>query len=178
MRLARRCTLALALVATTASLLGAQPSVLPIEEAEEAAAWMMVPRLPMHLATETLVSRDGAAALLLTGDAVVAQLTDDGVARETYAAPARQPRVARLVASFLANFRRAAPDRAVRCDLRRVADVQVDAAGHVLLTGHDGTRINVTGAHGRHDRFDPVAARAFAARVRAAAEMRRATGGT
>ncbi len=177
MRLARRCTLALALFATAAPLLGAQPSVLPIEQAEEAAAWMMVPRLPMHLATETLVSRDGAAALLLTGDAVVAQLTDDGVARETYAAPVRQARVARLVASFLANFRRAAPDRAVRCDLRRVADVQVDAAGHVLLTGHDGTRINVTGAHGRHDRFDPVAARAFAARVRAAAEMRRATSG-
>jgi len=178
MRLARRCTHALALLAAAASLAAAQPSVLPLEQAEEAAAWMMIPRLPMHLASEALVSRDGAAALLLTGDAVVAQLTDDGVARETYAAaPSRQPRMARLVTSFLASLRRAAPDRAVRCDLRRVADVHVDAAGHVVLTGYDGARINVTGVHGRHDRFDPVAARAFAARVRAAAEIRRAASG-
>lgn len=176
MRLARRCTHAIALVAAAAWAAGAQPSVLPLDDAEEVAA--MVPRLPMHRATETLVSRDGAAAMLLTEDAVVVQLTDDGVAQATQAAaPRRQRRVARLVASFLAGLSRGAPDRAVRCALRRVADVRVDAQGHVVLTGHDGARLNVTGVHGRHDRFDPVAARAFAARVRAAAELRRASSG-
>ncbi|MGZ8377680.1 MAG: hypothetical protein ACXW05_19585 [Gemmatirosa sp.] len=177
MRLARRCPHLLAALALAASVAGGQPSVLPLERAEEAAAWM-VPRLPMHHATEALVSRDGAAAMLLTQDAVVVQLTDDGVARATQAAPTRPSgpsRVARMVAGFLAGFTRAAPDRAVRCDLRRVADVRVDADGHVVLTGHDGARLNMTGVHGRHDRFDPVAARAFAARVRAAAEIRRAS---
>jgi hypothetical protein len=178
MRLVRRCSPLVALLVLAAPAAAAQPSVLPLEQAEEAAAWL-VPRVPMYRATETLVSQDGGAAMLLTEDAVVVQLTDDGVARATQAqaAPtrsARPSRVGRLVAGFLAGLTRAAPDRAVRCDLRRVADVRVDAQGHVVLTGHDGARLNVTGMHGRHDRFDPVAARAFAARVRAAAEVRRA----
>jgi hypothetical protein len=181
MRLARRGPQILALLALAVSVAGGQPSVLPLEQGEEAAA-SLVPRMPMYRATEALVSRDGAAAMLLTEDAVVVQLTDDGVARATQtaqAAPARPSgpsRVARLVAGFLSGLTRPASERAVRCDLRRVADVRVDAQGHVVFTGHDGSRLNVTGVHGRHDRFDPVAARAFAARVRAAAEQRRALG--
>lgn len=164
----------LLLLAASAALAGAQPSALPFVEPEETPG-LVVPRVPMSRATEKLVSVDGAAALLLTDDAVVVQLTDDGVAQAASAPPPvrREPRIARFLSSLLPGVGRPAPDRAVRCELTRVADVKVGIDGRIVLTAHDGRSIRITGVHGRHDRFDPAQARVFAARVRAAANARR-----
>ncbi|MDF1502444.1 hypothetical protein [Roseisolibacter sp. H3M3-2] len=151
-----------------------QPSVVPLVEPEEEAS-ALVPRLPMSRATEKLVSVDGASAVILTPDALLLQLTDDGVAQAARAPvpPPRQPRVARFLASFFGAFARSSPDHAVRCDLSRVADVRVGFDGRLVLTGNDGREIRITGPHGRRDRFDPTEARTFAARVKAAANARR-----
>jgi hypothetical protein len=166
--------LSIAAATAAAPTAGAQPSVVPLVEPEEELA-AVVPRLPMSRATEKLVSVDGASAVILTADALLVQLTDDGVAQAARAPgiPGRQPRVARFLSGLLGAFSRSAPDRAVRCDLTRVADVRVGFDGRLVLTGNDGRAINITGAHGRRDRFDPTEARLFAARVKAAANARR-----
>jgi hypothetical protein len=175
MRLVRRPLALLLVLAAAASVAGAQPSALPFVESEEETAGLVVPRVPMHHATEKLVSVDGAAALILTENAVVMQLTDDGVAQAAYApAPARrESRLARFLSSLLPGRARPAPEHAVRCELTRVADVKVGVDGRIVLTVNDGRPIRVTGVHGSHGRFDPVEARLFAARVKAAANAKR-----
>jgi hypothetical protein len=166
--------LTVAAASVAAPTAGAQPSVVPLVEPEEELA-AVVPRVPMSQATEKLVSVDGASAVILTADALLVQLTDDGVAQAARApgAPLRQPRVARFLSGLLGAFSRPAPDRAVRRELARVTDVRVGFDGRLVLTGSDGRSIRITGAHGRHDRFDPTEARLFAARVKAAANARR-----
>jgi hypothetical protein len=147
----------------------------------------IVPRYPMR-GSDALVSRDGHIALVLTDRSLVLQLTHEGIdhvtrrsreAEQDVGREVKSQPVARAVAALVGGLVRSIADRGLEYDLRDLADARVVDHRVVLrrLSGDevfgnveiDGTEVM--------ESFDPAEARAFVARVRAAAQQAGAQAG-
>ena len=183
MRRVRALSLALVLAAVgIPSLAAAQSSARSRVSAQpDDSVMRIVPRYPMR-GSDALLSRDGNVALLLTDRSLILQLTYEGVdhvmgrareaERDVGSDGPSQP-VARAVAALMGGLVRTFADRGLEYDLRDLADARyVDR--RIVLRRLSGDEVfgnmNINGREVM-DGFEPSEARAFLARVRAAARL-------
>jgi hypothetical protein len=153
-------------------------STLPSDSAVQ-----MVPRYPMR-GSDALISRDGLTALVLTDRSLILQLTHEGVEHMTRRAAeaerearreAKPEPIARAVAAMVGGIVRTIADRGLEYDLRDLGDAGY-ANGRVVLRRLSGDEVfgdfEIQGRQAMEG-FDPGEARAFTARVRAAAARTR-----
>jgi hypothetical protein len=187
MRRVRALSFAVALAAvgvTAAATAQAQTSAprrassLPSDSAVQ-----LVPRYPMR-GSDALISRDGLTALVLTDRSLILQLTHEGVEhltrraqeaeRESGSGGKPEP-IARAVAAMVGGIVRSIADRGLEYDLRDLGDAGYSNRRVVLRRLSGDEVFGDFEIQGRQamEGFDPDEARAFTARVRAAAARAR-----